>query len=254
MSKSEKKNNDFSPSRKTWSIYHMAEKGKLQSSTLFKQIGVDVDFVAQNANESNNRLNDLYWNKTSGQRHGTGGQIENVKLPKNLSMIRNYDVDVNHGAVRSMAGGDASYAAAPEYRQSHQPSVQQHTAPQHTLQLDATVAAPGAPAQVAFDHAMITQLKAEIMSEMANQIAGLASKMQQFADQTDRAISELQRSAQAAHVNQRPAQAAPAASKPDVSNNPAAAKLAEQNSIDPASVSVSKMFNFSHSGGSGKRV
>lgn len=232
----------------------MAEKGKLQSSTLFKQIGVDVDFVAQNANDSNNRLNDLYWNKTSGQRHGTGGQIENVKLPKNLSMIRNYNVDVNHAAVRSMAGGDASYAAAPSYGapQQHQPQVQQHSAPQHQLQLDATVAAPGAPAQVAFDHSMITQLKAEIMQEMMNQIGGLASKMQQFADQTDRAISELQRQVSSASTQQtlnakpRPAE--------DTSNNPAAAKLAEQNAIDPKSVSVSKMFNFSHSGGSGKRV
>lgn len=237
----------------------MAEKGKLQSSTLFKQIGVDVDFVAQNANDSNNRLNDLYWNKTSGQRHGTGGQIENVKLPKNLSMIRNYNVDVNHAAVRSMAGGDASYAAAPNYGapqqhqqqyQMNQPQVSQHSAPAHQLQLDATVAAPGAPAQIAFDHSMITQLKAEIMQEMMNQIGGLASKMQQFADQTDRAISELQRSQSAAAVNPTP-KARPAE---DTSNNPAAAKLAQQNAIDPNSVSVSKMFNFSHSGGSGKRV
>ena len=123
--------------------------------------------------------------------------------------------------------------------------------PAHQLQLDATVGAPGAPAQVAFDHSMITQLKAEILNELHSQIGSLAAKMQQFADQTDRAISELQRAQSAAAVNPTPKAAKPAE---DVSNNPAAAKLAQQNAIDPNSVSVSKMFNFSHSGGSGKRV
>jgi hypothetical protein len=224
----------------------MAEKGKLQSSTLFKNIGVDVDFVAQNANKSNDRLNELYWNKTSGTRNGPGGQIENVKLPKNLSMIRNYQVDESHAAVQSMAGGVAHHASA-QY-QIPQPAPVQAAAP--VMVMTAPVGpAPGAPAQVEFDHAMIAQLKAEMMAYVDAQLGSLAGKMQQFADQTDSALSELKKSASQAAVNARPAAAKPSAA--DMSN-PAVAKLAEQNSINPADVSIQKMFNFSHSGGSGK--
>jgi len=233
----------------------MAEKGKLQASTLFKNIGVDVDFVAKNANDSNNRLNDLYWNKTSGQRSGTGGQIENVKMPKNLSMIRGYDVGVEHAAVQSMAGGVAHHAAAPSYGQPAQQYAPQVAvpAPTATMHMEMPVAssAPGVPAQVVFDHSMITQLKAELMQYVDTQISSLASKMQQFADQTDSALAQMKRVSSEAAVNPTPKAARPAE---DLSNNPAAAKLAQQNSIDPNSVSVSKMFNFSHSGGSGKRV
>ncbi|HLP80182.1 MAG TPA: hypothetical protein VK158_06085 [Acidobacteriota bacterium] len=200
-------------------------KSKLQDSALFKNIGVDVSFVEQNASLTNDKMNDMFWNQNRTSRQAT--------------VSSGIGVQVQH--------------VQPQYTQPVHHVAQQTLAP---------AAAPGTPAQVAIDHAVIAQLKAELQQYADSQIRQLAFKMQEFADQTDKKLAsveklvkELEQRSLSAPTQSRPSsggQEKKFTTEPTEDDNPAAAKVKAQNAISSADVAISKMFNFSHAGSSGK--
>ena len=172
---------------------------KLMGNRMFKNIGVDVDFVSKNANAANDRMNQMYWDRTQGP--GT----KPVPVP-------------------SIA--PVSYPAA-------------QVAPAASVDMDA--------------------LYAQLVAYVDSRIADLASKMQSFADETDGKMASLSQVMTAQpqasqRTEERRQSTTTIVGAPNVNGRPidggaAAAKLAQQNALDPASVSIQKMFNFSNSRG-----
>jgi hypothetical protein len=191
---------------------------RLTGNKLFKQIGVDVNFVANNANSQNDKLNAAYWNTWDGRRDG---QPQQKPQPQRQVHV------------------------APAQPAQYAPSVD---ASQIQAYVDAKIMELAAKMQAYADE---TDQK---LNELASVIAQLQSSPQQVQSApANTTHSQAQPLGQAGNVDVEKRKGtshivgAPAQQGRPLDGGAAASKVAEQNNIDRDSVAISKMFNFSHS-------
>jgi hypothetical protein len=98
----------------------------------------------------------------------------------------------------------------------------------------------------------LSGLRAELIAIVDQKIADLAAKMQDYANDTDGKINAIMQNLQNGRANHAPAQSheAPAAKPREQlrdSGSVGKMNIQRQNEMDPADVSIQRMFNFSNS-------
>jgi hypothetical protein len=187
---------------------------RLTGNKLFKQIGVDVNFVASNANSQNDRLNAMYWNTWDGRRDGQPQQKPQAPRPT--------------------PAPQTNYAPAPSGVDASQ--IQAY--------VDAKI----------MELAAKMQAYADETDQKLNELASMIAQVQSSGQQVQSApVQQAQPLAQAGNIDAEKRKGtshivgAPAQQGRPLDGGAAASKVAEQNNIDRESVAISKMFNFSHS-------
>ena len=177
----------------------------------FKNIGIDTSFVEQNATEYNDKIAGLY---NGGKKESTEGT--------SLSEVLNRTSKVQ--TVNTPVGQQVEPIKQKE--ESNMESQSQNSQPR-TID--------------------ITQLE-KMMDE---KVMGLATKMQQYANETDATIKELKQQIfkleqKVANFHSKPAENSSEEPQQTLASSGVQAPAAEKKSTIEEDVAIDKMFNFSH--------